>query len=455
MDAEWGPWILEGRTSARLSQEEFAVRLREAGSTPGVDGYQVGRWERGKNVTPGPLNRAALRVVLGQPPWEGREVGLSPTQPGVLCGTLSAVKRREFLSLAIALGLPVADLTSLLGSVARESVDETAMAELSNVGPAALVQLQVDVRRMAHSYIAGPPQPLLAQMILTLDEVKERLAGRQRPAQTTDLYLLAGQLHGLLSNGSLDMGDFESAAAQARSAWVYGDAIGHDGLRAWARGMESMAARWGGDLDVAVALVRSGLTYASEGTPKARLYGLLARTLGQMGDIAGTQQALAYAEEQMGRIGRDELHDDVGGEFGFDGARFAHYVGMSFFESAAHAEQEQADELHWAGVEMSMKAIQVYQTGPPELRSYGCEAMSLMGVATAHIHIGELEGARERLEPVLALPETHHLVIFTRGMNRVQQLLDSPRYRTAAAARELRDNVATFYEQLPTKALAG
>jgi tetratricopeptide (TPR) repeat protein len=325
--------------------------------------------------------------------------------------------------------------------VGRESALDAASVELSNVGPVALEQLQADVRRLAHAYVASPPQPLIAEMVMRLDHVLGLLKGHQKPAQTTDLYLIAGQLRYLIANASLDMGDFRTAADTARAAWAYGEIIDHDGLRVLARGMESMAARWEGRLDDALALARSGMTYARTGAPQARLYGLQARALGQMGDVAGTQKALALAEAALARGGHESLHDGVGGEFSFTDARLAYYAGSALVDVGAYRE----------GADQAARAVNLYQSGPTADRSYGCEAMSLMGCAVAHAQAGELDEAGATLKPVLDLPPAHHLAIFSRGMGTVGAILARPQYRDASAALELRQSIQDFHEALPTR----
>lgn len=443
MGAAWNGWISDRRKELGLSCGEFAELLRRHGATHGVDARQVGRWGRGE-IEPGPTNRAALRAALGQPPWEAvTEVPKSSdTQADIRCGLLTAVERRDFLAACAAagLGLPADQLHRLLGSVARESAVHAAETELSNVGPVALEQLREDVSRLAHAYVAGPPQPLIAEMILTLDEVKRRLKGHQWPAQTADLYLLVGQLQCLLANASLDFGDLGSAATQARSAWAYGEVIGHDGLRAFARGMESMIARWAGRPAEAAELARSGQMYASSGTPRARLYALEARALGSMGAAEEVALAIARAEEALG-LGHDDLHDGVRGEFGLPEARLAYIAGGAF---------TQAGDFR-RGAEQAGRAINLYQSGPAVERSYGCECLSYIDRARAHVGDGELEGAIVVLQPVFQLPQTHHLTIFAHGMAELQGLLRRPVYRNAGRARELLEAIEDFHDGLPAR----
>ena len=121
------------------------------------------------------------------------------------------------------------------------------------MGEATLEQLDADVRRLAAAYVHVPPLPMFAEMLRVRDRIYRLLAGRQKPAATARLHLLAGMLCGLLANVSTDLGYRDAAAEQARAAWAYGDIIGHNSLRAWTRGMQALIEYWSGRPQHAVA----------------------------------------------------------------------------------------------------------------------------------------------------------------------------------------------------------
>ena len=168
----------------------------------------------------------------------------------------------------------------------------------------------------------------------------------RRPAQTGDLYLIVGQLCGLLASASFDLGYWSAAVGPFRAAYMYGELLGHDGLRAWARGMHAVLANWSGQPMQALELVRAGQQYAPRGTATLRLRCIEARSHAQLGSVLDTVRAVEAAEAEREHIdGTDELHDLVGGQFAFGPARRAMSNGSALLQigqaSAAAAQAEQ------------------------------------------------------------------------------------------------------------------
>jgi hypothetical protein len=130
---------------------------------------------------------------------------------------------------------------------ARESLAHVAAAELSDAGPALLDLFAADITRLARAYLHEAPLPVFAELVRIRRDACELLARRLRPSQRVHMLVLAGQVCGLLANASLDLGSSEAAAAQARAAWTYALAAGHDELRAWLRGLQAMIAYWSQD----------------------------------------------------------------------------------------------------------------------------------------------------------------------------------------------------------------
>jgi transcriptional regulator with XRE-family HTH domain len=443
-----GQWIRERREALGLSQDELGELLCSAvDSGLRADGHQVGRWERAEHA-PGPLNRRALRDLFGTPPWEMAIRPAPDLRTGVPapCGKLNPVDRRDFLRSAgltgVAALLGPDDLRKLLDAVASESRAHASGAELTNIGPAALDQLHADVRRLARAYVVEAPMPLFAEMVAVRDDVFDRLEGQQRPDQASELHLLAGQLCCLLANATLDLGHPEAAAQQARAAWAYGEIIGHDGLRAWARGMESGIAYWSGRYREAIELASAGRLYAAAGSVLARLATLEAQALARVGDKAAAGRELEIAQEAIGR-GHDELHDGIRGEFAFPAARLA--ARSATIWNLVGDRQRASDE--------AARAIQLWQISPEDERSYGCEALALIELATARVHLGQVEGAAEVLGPVLRLPSSHHIQLYGPGLAGLSTLLAKPANR-GAEAQVLMGGIEAFHAALPQALLA-
>ncbi|MGA9312041.1 MAG: hypothetical protein WBV74_16985, partial [Pseudonocardiaceae bacterium] len=112
--------------------------------------------------------------------------------------------------------------------------------EASNVGAETLDQLIDDVRRLVTAYQQQPLPTLLSDLVDTQDRAFGLLEGRQRPAQTRDLYLLTGIACGLMAKASHDLGAPHDAMTHARTGYACADNAGHDGLRAWTRGSQAL-----------------------------------------------------------------------------------------------------------------------------------------------------------------------------------------------------------------------
>ena len=123
--------------------------------------------------------------------------------------------------------------------------------EPSNVGAETLDQLVDDVRRL----VITAQQPLpsyLGDLVATQDRAFSLLEGRQRPEQSRDLYLVAGITCGLMAYASNDIGAHHDAMTQARTGYACADNAGHDGLRAWIRGIQAFITYHSGRLDDSV-----------------------------------------------------------------------------------------------------------------------------------------------------------------------------------------------------------
>ncbi|WP_231861557.1 MULTISPECIES: hypothetical protein [Frankia] len=76
--------------------------------------------------------------------------------------------------------------------------------------------------------------------------VAKLMTGHQHPAQRRHLYLVGGQLSGLLGYLALDLGNELVARAYCNEAISLAKAAGHGDLAAWIRGTQSFIAYYGG-----------------------------------------------------------------------------------------------------------------------------------------------------------------------------------------------------------------
>lgn len=108
------------------------------------------------------------------------------------------------------------------------------------------------------SYPNRPVGPLFREVRALRDRAFEFLEGRQPPQYTRDLYVAADVLCGVLANASFDLGRYDAAETQARTAFMCGELAGHNGLRAWVRGLQALIAYWDGRPHDAVRLAEAG-----------------------------------------------------------------------------------------------------------------------------------------------------------------------------------------------------
>ncbi|UUV33568.1 helix-turn-helix transcriptional regulator [Amycolatopsis roodepoortensis] len=286
---------------------------------------------------------------------------------------------------------------------AREFLSRT---EVTNVGTETLDQLTDDVRRLTVAYQQEPLETLLGDMSETQSKLFGLLEGQQRPKQSRDLYLLAGVASGLMARASHDIGSSDDAMVQARAAFAAADNAGHDGLKAWVKGLQSLIAYWAGRYSDSIKYARQGSEFAqrSRNTSAVWLASGEARSLAALGQFEEARQAVDRATEARELVRRDDL-DELGGFCTFSRPRQLYYA---------------AEALAWAGKEaaeaterFALEAIAAYEAAPAGDRAFGDEAGTRCALAIARITGNEFEGAADAMSAVLELPigqRTHGVV---------------------------------------------
>lgn len=312
-----------------------------------------------------------------------------------------------------------------------------AKAEATNIGPETIDQLADDVRRLAADSQRRPFPLLLNDLVETQDHAFKLLEGRQKPEQTRELYLMAGIVSGFLAKASHDVGASYDALTQARVAYACADNAGHDGLRSWIRGMQSLITYWSGRFDDAVRYAQLGADAAdrSRGTASIWLRSSEARALAALNRIEEARAVLDVAAEARDKVQSDEL-DELGGICAFSRPTELYYA---------------ADALAWGGVaeagdaeRLAVEAINALAAAPLADRGgFGNEQGAHCDLAVALLLRGELDGAIGALSPVLALPSEQRQHGVVRSVERVShalRALDS----SAREARELGDAIEVF-----------
>jgi tetratricopeptide (TPR) repeat protein len=327
----------------------------------------------------------------------------------------------------------------VIAASALRARDFLSRMEVPNVGSETLDQLTDDVRRLTVDYQQQPLETLLADMSETQRKVFELLEGRQRPMQTRDLYLLAGVASGLMARASHDTGASDEAMTHARVAFSSADNAGHDGLKAWAKGLQSLIAYWAGRYPDSVKYAEQGaeFAYRSQNTSSVWIASGEARSLAALGRYEDAQRAVDRASDARDRVHRDDL-DELGGFCTFSRPRQLYYA---------------AEALSWAGSEaaerteqFAVEAIDAYEVADAGDRAFGDEAGARCALAIARINRNEFEGAADAMDDVLTLPvaqRTHGVVVAVQHVERhLTQVTAESR-----VVNELGDSMRTFASQ--------
>jgi hypothetical protein len=327
----------------------------------------------------------------------------------------------------------------------RRAAKFATFAEIDNVGPEQIAQLQDDVVHLANAYTHDPLAAIMGDLIDEQETVFRLLEGKQKPALGSDLYVLAGVVSGLMAKASQDLGRFHEAMTHARTLYVCADNADHQGLRAWARGLQSLIAYWAGRPQEAVRYAADGAELAVNvtGSVAAWLPALEARAwaLMNMGDEA--RDAIGRAADRRSTYRPDDL-DAIGGLLAFPSAKQSYYAAGTYVclddEDQTRAQTE------------ALAALDLYEHGNPTDRAFSDEAGARAELALARVNMGQVEGAHQALTALLALEPERRIGGIITSAGRVHQALRERRYAGSAEARALREEIESF-TRVPAAAL--
>lgn len=322
----------------------------------------------------------------------------------------------------------------LTAAAAHTSLDFANWAEADYMASVVVDHVSYELARIAVDYVSRPAQPLLRDLVALRDTLFRLLRERPNPRQSRELFFLAGTTCLLLAHASQNLGDASAAMAQARTAWVCADQADHNGLRAWVRGTQALIAEWSRRPAAALEFALAGERFAVTPESQIRLAAIAARTHARIGNA----QAAAEAVQRLRRVQQlPDRHDDLadfGGLLTFPTAKQHYYLGGTYALIGHHSYAAAA----------ALEAIDMYETGPAEQRSYGDEALARVDVSTSLLSEGDVDGAAAVLELVLALPPEQRIQQLHDGLARVQRTLVLPRYQRARAAIDLAAHLAEF-----------
>lgn len=330
-------------------------------------------------------------------------------------------------------------LERLVIMAARESADFSRAAGRGNVDPLAIEQFHDDVAWLALRYPHQSVAPSFAEIVELRNHAFELLEDGPRPDTARDLYAIAGVLCGMLANASFDLGCLPAATTQARTAFLCGELAGHNGLRCWVRGMQSLIAYWQGELREAVTLAREGWEFVPEhGTARIRVAALEARAAGQLGDEAAVRDALRRAE-----AARDATtgEDTPGGMLAFPESKQYFYTASAYL--GLHGRTETLSPDNWAAraEQAARTAIDLYETAPAGEQRLGELSLARLDLAAVHLERSELDGAAETIQIVLGSTTRRPTDSVLRRLHQLATITDRPQYRALRPAQHLREQI--------------
>ncbi|WP_328863263.1 DNA-binding protein [Streptomyces sp. NBC_00306] len=398
------------------------------------------------------LGDQGRNVTLGESQFRRWTSGQLKTLPNPdACRVLEAMFDRKAVHLfdppdedgPASLDVPAHDLEAEIAMTAHEAQTDASEMAAASVSDVTVEQLQDDVHDLARSYTKKSPQGVWQEAKLLREKAEH---GRERtavPAQQQVLLILAGKASALLAQAAFDLGQLDGARRLARTAALYGETARYEPLRAFAAGSLAYIAYYSGEPSQALAHVRRALTYGGLGdVANRRLRAIEARAFGHLGDVTSAQRTMAMAQT-VDAGASDELHDDVGGEFGFSHERLA----MSNASTALLV-----DDGHGAE-ESARHALDLVSSQPPRQQSTTVIGKASADLAMARLLSGDIDGAADALQAVFSVPGDQRVTGLVSRAAAVRRFLTRPSLSSAQRAIELGEQLEDFTRLSPQRLL--
>ena len=310
------------------------------------------------------------------------------------------------------------------------------VSEITAAGVAAgmIDELRSEVARLAVDYVHAPLWSIFEDLVTTRDLVFGLMDQRQRPDDARELHLLAGATCLLLAHASHNLGNRPAAFIQLRGASTCADLADCDALGAWCMGTEALINDGLARPGAAIENATEGLRFRACGETHAMLAGVKARAFARLGNRPAALAAVAEFEAARERGDAGDDVSGLGGVLSFPPAKQAYYLGSIYGLLESHGEAERH----------AIAAIRAYETGPPEARSYGDEALARLDVVNARLSAGDVDGGQEALADVLTLPDQFRIRQLEPAMDRTRKLL-VPWTRKCSVARDLTEAIDSQY----------
>ncbi|MFM9629826.1 MULTISPECIES: DNA-binding protein [Streptomyces] len=334
---------------------------------------------------------------------------------------------------------PAFDLEERVQMTAREAHDGADATAAASISDNTIDELRDRVVSLARRYHGIPAAQAYEAADDLRREVERHRDRTQIPVQQQTLMILNGQTAALLAVAAFDLGYFPSARTLARTAAVYGESTRFTPLQAYADGTLAYIAYHSGEPREALEKAQRALSYSGIGDiAQRRLHAIAARAYAHLGDVASARQAIQLSEDGGGEA-RDDLHDVVGGEFGFSEERLA----MSNSTTALlMGDAEQAE------VEAGRALILLGERAENE-QSTHVRAGAAADLAHARLLSDNVEGAAAALTPIWEVPPEERNTGIVVRTARIGRHLAAPRYHGAQVPMELREQIEEFTRVSP------
>ncbi|WP_326687252.1 MULTISPECIES: hypothetical protein [unclassified Streptomyces] len=317
---------------------------------------------------------------------------------------------------------------------ARDAAAHASGAASLNVPDMTLDQLEDDVIALARDYNRTSPVEVYRRAKELLGIAQSLLERTEVPRQKQRGYLASGQSAALLSAICFDLGSLPTAVSLSRTAALYGQVIEHGPLQAYAHGALAFLAYWGGRPAESARLIRTAQRFGGLGdTARIRLSVIEGRSYGHLGNQPAAERAMRNALDQSTGT-RDELHDDVGGEFGFPSDRVAMSNATTYL---LLRDAEGAEEA-------ATTTLGLLANRPEDQRPILTSAQASVDLARARLLRGELAGAHEALEPVFSVPAVWRGAGILERLAAVRAELCRPHFNGAAETNALGERIEEF-----------
>ncbi|MEU1307847.1 hypothetical protein ABZ419_02970 [Streptomyces cinnamoneus] len=331
-----------------------------------------------------------------------------------------------------------------IAMTARDAAAHASDAAALVVPDITLDQLDDDVIAVARAYTSTAPfeaHRKAKELLLVAQELLDRT---QRSRQRDRLYLVAGQSAAIMSSACFDLGAFAPSVQLARTAALYGETREDGPLQAYAYGMLACLAYWDDRPAEALRKVQQAQKFEGLGvTAITRLAAIEARAYAHLGDHENAEKAVRKSLDPQVEA-RDELHDGIGGEFGFPAERLAMSNATTYLLLSDSNRAEDA-ATHALGL--------LAEQG--ETRPVLVTSQASIDLARARLIRGELAGAHEALNPVFDVPAEWRGTGIVKRLGDARAQLAQGAFRTAAEARTLGERIEEFTAVAAARTLSG